>query len=147
MDEQPLARPQAGLSEDRVVGGREDLGDASRGGPVERVRDGHELALVDEAQLGLRAAADDRHHAIALAEALRTRAERGDLPGQLEPGDVRRRTRRRRVGALALEHVGAVQPGSPHAHEHLARPGHGVRALLDGDLAVGDHGCPHGAAV
>ena len=48
------------------------------------------------------------------------------LPGQLEPGDVRRRVGRRRIAAPALEHVGAVEPGGAHPDEHLARARLGV---------------------
>ena len=129
------------------MGGGEDLGHAAGLRPVERVRHRHQLALVHDAQLGLAAAAHDRHHAIALGEARRARAERGDLAGELEPRDVRRRTRRGGVAALALEHVGAVEPGGADAHEHLAGAGLGIGALLNRDVPVGDHGCPHGAAV
>ena len=86
VDEQVLAWAQPGLGEDRVVGGGEDLGDAARLRPVERVRDRHRGALVHDGQLGLAAAADDRHHPVADVEALRAGAERGHLAGQLEPG-------------------------------------------------------------
>jgi hypothetical protein len=147
VDEQALAGLQARLREDRVVGGGEHLGHAPGLRPVEVLGDGHQLALLHDRQLRLAPTADDRHHAVALAEALRTRAERGDLAGQLEPRDVRRRTWRRGVAALALEHVRAVEPRRAYAHEHLAGAGLGVRALLDGHVSVGDHGSPHGAAV
>ena len=63
-------------------------------GPVERVGHRHRLALVDRRELGLPAAADDGHDAVAGLEAGRARAERDDLAGELEPGDVLRRARR-----------------------------------------------------
>ena len=85
-------------------------------------------------QLGLAAAADHGHHAVALREARRARAQAHHLAGQLEPRDVGRRARRRRIGAAALEHVGAVQAGPAHAHEHLSVARLGVRALLDDEL-------------
>ena len=47
------------------------------------------VALVDDRELGLPAAADDPHHAVADREARGARAELGDLAGELEPGDVR----------------------------------------------------------
>ena len=40
------------------------------------------------------------------------------------------------IGALALQHVGAVQPGGAHPDEHLAGAGLGVRMLLDHDRPV-----------
>ena len=50
----------------------------------------HQLALVHGGQLGLAAAADDGHHAVALGEALGARAARHDLARELEPRDVGR---------------------------------------------------------
>ena len=91
-----------------------------------------------ERQLRLAAPADDRHDAVALLEAARAGPERRHLAGQLEPRDVRRRAGRRRVAALALEHVGAVEARRPHADEQLALAGLGVGALLDDELAVLD---------
>ena len=100
-----------------------------------------------DGQLGLAAAADDRHHAVALGEALGARAARHDLAGELEPGDVGRRARRRRVVARALVHVGAVEPGGVHPDEHLAGAGLRVGVLGDDDLAVADGGRAHGRGV
>ena len=51
---------------------------------------------------------------------------------------------RRRVAALALQHVGAVEPGGADADEHLARLGLGIRVLLDGDRLVADGDGSHG---
>ncbi len=84
-----------------------------------------------DCQLGLPAAGDDPHHAVSLRETLRARTKRGDLAGQLEPRDVLRSTRRCRVEPSPLEHVGAVEAGCPHPHEHLARPRGGIRVLGD----------------
>ena len=49
VDQQLLPRTEAGLGEQRVVGGREDLGPAAGGRPVERLRHGHRCAPVDVA--------------------------------------------------------------------------------------------------
>jgi hypothetical protein len=136
--------PPAALREQRVVRGREDLRDAARHRPVHAVRDGHELALMHHAQLGLAAAAHDRHDAVAHREARRARPQRGDLAGELEPGDVRRRAGRRGVAAGELEHVRAVDPGAADADQDLARAGLRVGMLGDGDLAVTDRRCAHG---
>jgi hypothetical protein len=147
VDKQALAHLQRRLREDRVVRGREDLGDAARLGPVEAVGHGHRLALVHGGELGLAAAADDRHHAIARAEPLGARPARDDLAGELEAGDIRRRARRRRVQAAPLHHVGAVDAGRLDADEDLARPGLGVGVVLDAELLVADRDGAHGAGV
>ena len=112
VDEQALAGAQPGLGEERVVGGGEDLGHAARGLPVELLGDRHRGALVDDRELGLAAAGDDRHHAVAGLEALDAGAALDDLARQLEAGDVLRRAGRRRVAALELHDVGAVEPGA-----------------------------------
>ena len=98
-------------------------------------------------QLGLPAAADDGHHAVALGEALGPGPARRDLAGELEPRDVLRRPGRRRVVPRALVDVGAVEPGRAHADEHLAGPRLGVRVLGDEDLPVADGGGAHGRGV
>jgi hypothetical protein len=116
VDQEPLSRPQLRLAEQGVVSRDEHLRQAARLRPVERLRHRHRGPLVDERQLRLGAAAHNRHHPVPFLEALGPRPARGDLAGQLEPGDVLRRARRRRVGALALEHVGAVETGGAHPH-------------------------------
>ena len=87
-------------------------------------------------QLGLAAAPDDRHHAVALREALRARAERLDLAGELQAGDVGGRAGRRRVGAPPLEHVRPVQARCAHANQQLALAWLGIGALLHDQLPV-----------
>jgi hypothetical protein len=136
--EQVLAGAQAGLCEERVVGGHEDLGKAARGRPVERLRHRHRGALVNDRQLSLAAAPDHRHDAVALLEPPGALAERRDLPRELEAGDVGRRSGRRRIRALALEHVRPVDPGGAHAHQQLATAGLRVRPLLDEDRSILD---------
>jgi hypothetical protein len=109
----------------------------------ERIGDRHQLALVDDGQLGLAAAADDAHDAVALGEPLRPGAAGDDLAGQLEAGDVGGHAGRGRIAAAALEQVRAVEPGRADAHEDLVRAGLGVRVLLDEHLAVADGGRAH----
>ena len=84
--EQALAGAQPGLGEERVVGGGEDLGDAAGLRPFEPVGDRHELALVHGGQLGLPAAADDGHDAIALGEALGPGPRPTTSPASSSPG-------------------------------------------------------------
>ncbi len=143
VDEQPLAGAQPRLGEERVVRGREDLGDPAGVGEPDGVGDRHELALVDDGELALAAAADDAHDAVALGEARRAVAEAGDLAGELEPGDVRRRAGRRGIAPAQLHLVGAVEAGGAHADEHLAGARLGIGVLLDEDLAVADRGGAH----
>ena len=88
--QQPLSGEQLRLREERVVGGGEHLGQPARGGPVQRLGDGHQHALRHDDQLGLGAAADDRHHPLTGREALGARTLRNDLSGELHPGDVLR---------------------------------------------------------
>ena len=145
--EQALARAQARLGEERVVGGGEDLGQPPGLGPAQAVGDRHQLALVHRGQLGLPSAPDDGHHAVALGEALGPGPARHHLARELEPGDVGRRAGGRRVVARALVDVGAVEPGRVDPDEDLAGAGLRVGMLGDDDLAVADGGRAHGRAV
>ena len=129
VDEQALAGAQPGLREEGVVRGGEDLGHGPRGLPVELLGHRHRGALVDDRELGLAAAGDDRHHAVAGLEALHAGPALDDLAGQLEAGDVLRGAGRRRVAALELVHVGAVEPGAADADEQVGvtrGPGRGA---------------------
>jgi hypothetical protein len=143
MHEQPLPHQQLSLGEQRVVRGREDLRDAARGVPVELVGHRHRDTLADERQLGLTAAGDDAHHAVARLESLDATADIDDLAGQLEARDVGRRARWGRIAALELEHVGAVEARGADAHEQLAGFRLRVGMLLDGDCTVANRGGPH----
>ena len=88
-------------------------------GRVGRDRDGG--SLVHDEPLGLAAAGQHRHHPVADGEPGGAWAQGDDLTGGLEPGDVDRRTRRRRVEAGALEEVGVADARRPHRHRDLAR--------------------------
>ena len=77
----PDAEPA--LGEQRVVGGGERLGEAARLGPGQSVGTAMAAALVDDGELGLRAAAHDGHDAIADGEARRPPARGDDLAGEL----------------------------------------------------------------
>jgi hypothetical protein len=68
------------------VGGGEDLRHAAGLGEAQGVGDGHELALVHRGQLGLPAAADDGHHAVALGEALGSGPRATTSPASSSPG-------------------------------------------------------------
>ena len=59
VDQQALAAAQSRLGEDRVVGGGEDLRQASGARPVETLGDCHQDALVGRHELGLGARGDN----------------------------------------------------------------------------------------
>src|SRR5206468_2740195 len=124
----------------------EDLGHAARLVERQRLGDRREHPLVDDRQLALPAATDYPHHPVAELEALRRRPAAYDLPGELQAGDVLRRAGRRRIVAGDLVDVGAVEPGGPRAHEHLAVPRLRIRVIADDDLAVDDGDGAHGVA-
>ena len=118
-----------GLGDQRVVRGDEHLGHAARGDEVERV--GHRRALRrgHGEQLGLPATTGDAEHARAERGRGDAVAVRDHLAGELEPGDVGGRARRRRVEAGALHEIGAVEPGAVHPHEHLTGSRLGIGAF------------------
>ena len=78
--------------------------------------------------LRVAAARQQRHGAIARPPALDTVRDLDDLARALEPQD-RRRTRRRRIVALALHQVGAVHAGGRDLQTHGARLESGRRGL------------------
>ena len=114
-------------------------------GPVEPLGHRHRGALVHQGQLGVAASAHDRHHPVALREALRAGAAGRHLARQLETGNVRRRARRGRIAALELEHVRPVQAGRAHPHQHLSGAGRGVGPLLHHQPPVLDRHRAHAA--
>ncbi len=142
--EQVLAGEQAGLGEDGVVRGGEDLRDAARLDPGQTVGHRHQNALVHERELRLTATADDAHHPVTGGEALGAGAAGLHLAGQLEPGDVLRGAGGRRIVAAQLHHVGAVESRRADADEHLAVAGLGVGMLLDAELLLTDGDGAHG---
>ncbi len=95
MDQDPLARREARLHHQRVVGGEEGLGD--RRGLLGREAGGdrRDLALVDHELLGVGAARDEAVDPITRRKAARARADRVDDAGVLEAGDVGGHARRR----------------------------------------------------
>ena len=145
VDQQPVAEAEAGLGEQGVVGGGDDLGEPAGLGPAKLVGDRDGRPLVDHGQLGLPAAADHGHDPVARAEAEDAGANGGDLAGQLQPGDVGRAARRGRVVAPDLVQVGAVDPGGRHPDQQLAPPRLRVGPLGHHQPPVGDRDRPHAA--
>ena len=82
--------------------------------------DRQRVVLVGQRVLGVAAARQERADGVAHPPARAAGADGGDLAGRLEPGQVGR-ARRRRVGAGALQHVGAVDAGGAHPDQDLAR--------------------------
>ncbi len=131
--EQALAGLQLGLREERVVRGRVDLDEAARLGPRQVLRHREGVRGVDGDELGVPAAREQRHHALAVLR----------LAGALEPGNVDRGARRRRVAARALGQVGAVHTGAADLDQELALLRDGIGALLEVEGASGDDSCAH----
>ena len=131
MDEQHLAGPQARLARDGVVGGDERLGDGRRLTLVEDLRHPCDAAFVHRDAIRQAAAADEAEHAVARRPGGDARPAALDGARDLEPGNVRRRARGRRVAARSLLEVGRVEAGEADAHEHVLIPGDGVRPLLE----------------
>ncbi len=98
--EQPVARDELGLREERVVRGRERLHEAARLLPAQVLRHGQDVLARHDHELRLAAAREQRHHARAV----------GGLACALEPGHVGH-AGRRRVVARALAEIGAVDAG------------------------------------
>ena len=127
VDEQALADAQAGLREERVVGGGEDLGHAAGRVPVELLGHRHRRALVDDRELGLAAAGHDRHHAVAGLEALRRRRRpRRPRPPARARGCPAARRAARGSGPSSCSMSAPLRPGAVHADQQLAEsPGTG----------------------
>ena len=134
MDEQPLARRRAppwvksaSWAVVKTSGSPPAAGQSSPSGT------GMSWRSWTTRELGLAAAADDRHDAVALGEALGARA-RARRPRRPAPGPGCPAARRAAPGSRpALQHVGAVEPGGADADEHLAGPGLGIGVLGDDD--------------
>ena len=88
--EQALAVRERRLREERVVRGREHLHEAARLDSSSVVGHAERVAFVHRRELGLPAAAEQRHRPVADGEAEHAGADRGDLARALEPGDVGR---------------------------------------------------------
>ena len=143
LNEQPLARLEAGLREERVVRGAEHLHEAPGLRPVERVGHGQHVALVHDGEPGVAAAPEQRHDAVAGREPLCVRAGRDHLAGAFQAGHVLGCVRRRRIAAGALVEVGAVDAAGADAHEQLALARHRIRAFLGLEPTVLDRSDQH----
>ena len=93
-------------------------------------------------------AADQTEHAISDRDVAHPRAERIDLSGELETGNVRWAIARRRIRAHALEKIGAVDGGSAHPHAYLTARRLGGRHVAQlenlGTAELGDDDGTHG---
>ena len=139
VDADALTHPQSALREQRIVRGREHLGKPTGLGP----RDGRRERASPWRSCTTASSAWPPPPTTAMTrspsgEARDSVADRHDLAGELEAGDVLRASRRCRVEALPLHQVGAVDAGSTHGDEQLARARHRVRMLVPVERAVDD---------
>ena len=100
---------------------------------------GSACALVHEAVFGVAAADHQRHHLVADLPARDAGAERDDLAGEFETGNVGRALRRR-IEALALHHVRPVDAGGRDLHQHFALAGLRHRDAVPGTSTSGPPG-------
>ena len=129
MHEGVLARAQAAALDEGIGRCEEHLRDRPGLQPAEARRDGEELPGRNRRPFGVPAPAQDAHHAVARRPSRDVRPDLLDLTGELEPRDIRGDVSRRGVAAEALQQIGPVDARAAHAHDDLARPGHGVVPL------------------
>ncbi len=148
--EHPVPGLHARTAHERRVHRAGDLRQGRRLDEADAVGDGHELACRHGDVLGEAAAGQERAHPVTDGEAPLTRhpglgSQRRHGAGDLEPGDLGGAARRR-IAALALRDVRAVETRGGHVHQHLARAGvrHGLVAHAD-DAVVAGTGESHGA--
>jgi hypothetical protein len=98
---------------------------------------------VDDRELGLTAAGDNRHHTVTRLEAPHTATAGDDFARELEARDVRGDARRRRVVTGDLQEVGTVEPCGADTDEQLPVLRLGIGTIGDLDPAVDDGGGTH----
>ncbi len=106
-------------------GGDEDLGHAAGLGVGESLRTRHHAAGRDHHLLGVAAAGEQRHDAVAEGEAFDAVADLGDRAGALEAEDLGS-ARGWGIEAPPLQQVGAVDPRGCNADPNLAQTAGGV---------------------
>src|SRR5579859_5898108 len=101
------------------MGGDKDL--RRRGGlcPVKVRRYFREQVLMRNDEFGMRSATDQAKNALAGLPQTDGRAYLGNFSGKLDAGDFGRESRWRRILALALEEIGAVERGGANTHKDL----------------------------
>ena len=115
MHQQRLAGLEVGDEEDVGPHRADDFRQGRRVDQGHALRHGQQLPGGHPHLLGVPAAGEQRAHLVADRPVVDALTERLDDPAHLEPGDLRL-AGRRRVVALALEQVGAVDAcgGDPH---------------------------------
>jgi hypothetical protein len=82
-------------------------------------------------KFGMCATGDNAHHAIARTPALRVRSQFCDFAGELESGDILRRTGRRSIPAQPLQEVCAIKRATANVYENFVRSGPWRRNILN----------------
>ncbi len=115
-----------------VVGRQERLGNGGR--HLERPPRRHtdRVRRRNDHVLGVRPAAGDPHDRVPESHGVGARPERLHLAGELQSGDVPRRTLRRGVHTTAMKQVRPVDADGSDAYPDLPWPGIGKGNVLDG---------------
>jgi DNA polymerase-4 len=126
VNQHPLAWAQPPARVQRVIGGEEGFG--NRGGVAPGHPGGHQQRFVfrDHNVLRVPAAPHQSHHPVARLEPGDAWPERVDFPGIFQPGNLRGPAGRSGISSAALQDVGAVQSGGPHANPNLVVARHGI---------------------
>src|SRR5262249_34904663 len=87
--------------------------------------------LMGDQVFSLSAAGNDSENALALSPASGPCAVLYHFAGKFQARNLLRNTRRRRIAALSLKQVSAVQPGRVNAYENFFLPGLRLRHIAD----------------
>ena len=129
MHQERFAALQPTTLEHIVPDGEERLRNGGGFDGSEVCRNGQRMALMRQAVFGIAPADDERCDAVALAPALNARAARRHASGDFKTRDVGRALGRR-IEALPLHHVRAVDAGGLDRNQDLARSGGRNRPLF-----------------
>ena len=136
VDADAFAHRQAALGEQRIVGGRERLGEATGGFEHHAVGHRHQQTLVDDEPRRLSPATDDCHDPVADGEAFGPFSQRDHLTREFEAGDVGRCVGGRGVEPGSLKQIGGVESRRLDRHEHVTGSGFGIRPFGDFEISV-----------
>ena len=119
MDQDGFAGAQVSLGPKSVMRGDKDFRHGGSLRPVKVGRDFRQQMLISNNVFGVRAAADQAKDALAGLPSANRRADFRHLASKLHAGNLGRKPGRRRIFALALEQVSAVERRCADADQNL----------------------------